>query len=102
MFLLASQITFIIQDAYSLKDKRRVIKSMMAKVQQKFKVSVAEVSHNDMQNLAVLGFGIVSNADYQAQLVLDNIHDFIELHYPIEIVAVDWLESYERAKSYSG
>ncbi len=45
----------------SLKEKRRIIKSLMARLQNKFNISIAEVGENDRHRTAVLGAAVVSN-----------------------------------------
>lgn len=45
----------------SLKEKRRIIKSLMARLQNKFNISIAEVEDNDRHRSAVLGAVVVSN-----------------------------------------
>ncbi|MBU2607730.1 MAG: DUF503 domain-containing protein [Chloroflexi bacterium] len=61
----------------SLKDKRRVIKSITARVAGKFAVSIAEVDDNDQWQLATLGISYVSNDHRHANEVLSRIVDFI-------------------------
>lgn len=46
---------------HSLKEKRRIIKSILARVRNDFNVSVAEVERNDAWQHAVLGVACVSN-----------------------------------------
>lgn len=45
----------------SLKEKRRIIKSLMARLQNKFNISIAEVAEQDRHRTAVIGAAIVSN-----------------------------------------
>lgn len=45
----------------SLKEKRRIIKSLMARLQNKFNISIAEVEENDRHRTAVIGAAVVSN-----------------------------------------
>ncbi len=47
--------------SHSLKDKRRVVKSILAKVRNQFNVSIAEVDANESWQSAVLGIACVSN-----------------------------------------
>lgn len=44
----------------SLKDKRRVVKSIVARVRNRFNVSIAEVDANDAWRSAVVGIACVS------------------------------------------
>ena len=43
MFIGVSQITLHLPDSQSLKDKRQIIKSVMARVRNRFEVAIAEV-----------------------------------------------------------
>ncbi len=61
----------------SLKDKRAVIKSLIARLQNKFKVSVAEVGDNDSWQLATIGAACVSNDERHANQVLAAIVNFV-------------------------
>ena len=61
MILLGLEITFTFASD-SLKDKRRILQSMMKKVSAKYGVSVAETGDQDVINHAILGIGIVSNS----------------------------------------
>lgn len=47
--------------SHSLKDKRRVVKSILARLRNQFNVSIAEVDANDVWQSAVLGIACVSN-----------------------------------------
>ena len=49
------EIHLALQDARTLKDKRRILSSLKDRVRNKFNVSVAEVDHQDMTQSAVIG-----------------------------------------------
>ena len=80
----------------SLKGKRQVLKSIIARVENKFNVSVAEVDDQDLWQLATLGIGCVSNDKRYINQVLSKVVDFIVngrfeveiLDYEIEIMSV--------------
>jgi len=79
----------------SLKGKRQVIKSIIGRVEGKFKVSVAEVDDNDLWQSATLGICCVSNNRRHTNEVLSKIVNFITdcrpdaelLDYEIEILS---------------
>ena len=83
-------------ESLSLKAKRRVVKSIIARVGNKFNVSVAEVDDQDAWQLAALGVCYVSNDRRHTNEVLSKVVDFITgsrfeieiLGYEIEIVPV--------------
>jgi uncharacterized protein YlxP (DUF503 family) len=61
----------------SLKDKRRVVKSILAKVRNQYNVSIAEVDANDAWQSAVLGMACVSNDASYAHRLLTKIVEMI-------------------------
>ena len=90
------RIRFRLPENSSLKGKRRVVKSVIARVRNKFDVSVAEVDDQDLWQLATLGVCCVSNDKRHTNEVLSKVVDFIVnsrfeveiLDYEIEIVPV--------------
>jgi hypothetical protein len=71
----------------SLKGKRRVIKSIIAKLQNKYSVSVAEVDNQSLWQLATLGVACVSNHRRHADETLSNVLKFVRENYPdVEIL----------------
>ncbi|WP_455258489.1 DUF503 domain-containing protein [Peptoniphilus asaccharolyticus] len=74
----------------SLKEKRRIIKSLIQKMQSRFKnVSIAEVGDNDLWQSAIIGMAIVSNDIKYADEVMDKCIDFIDAFGEVEIVEID-------------
>ena len=71
----------------SLKDKRRIVKSIIARLRNQFNVSIAEVDDNDLWQLATLGISCVSNNSQHVDETITNIIKFINHNYPeLEIV----------------
>jgi len=70
----------------SLKEKRRIIKSILGRVQSKFNVSIAEVELMDLHKASKIGIAHVCNDSAQAHRVLENIVSFIENNFEIELV----------------
>jgi uncharacterized protein YlxP (DUF503 family) len=91
MILLGIEITFIFE-SNSLKDKRRIIQSLMTKISRQYGVSIAETADHDILNQATLGLGIVSNSQVHAEKMLQQAVAYCEDHYPIEIIAISWYE----------
>lgn len=60
-----------------LKGKRRVLKSIIAQVKNKFNVSIAEVEEQDTWQLATLGITCVSNSNQFTNEMLSKVVDFI-------------------------
>jgi len=54
-------IIFRLHDCRSLKAKRRVVKSIVARLRNAFNAAVAEVGANDTYDRAEIGFALVGN-----------------------------------------
>lgn len=67
------QFELLIHGAESLKDKRRVIRSVRDKLHREHLVAVAEVASQDLLNLAVMGLAAVGNDGGHVGRVLDRI-----------------------------
>jgi len=66
----------------SLKGKRRVIKSIIARLQNEYNISVAEVDNQDLWQLATLGVTCVSNHRRHADEILASVVRFVAENYP--------------------
>jgi uncharacterized protein YlxP (DUF503 family) len=66
----------------SLKGKRRVIKSIIARLENKYNVSVAEVDNQNLWQLATLGIACVSNHRRHADATLSSVVKFVAQNYP--------------------
>ena len=64
-------------DAMSLKDKRRVIKSLKDRISNKYNVSIAEVGQNDNIRTSTLGVSLVANDSRFVESSLSKIVDFV-------------------------
>ena len=71
-------IELYLPGAYSLKDKRSVVKSTVARIRREFNVSIAEVEDQDVWQSAVLGVATVSNDSAHAHRVLTGVVRWIE------------------------
>ena len=54
-------ITFRIHQCRSLKEKRKVVKAIVARIRNHFNASVAEVADNDIYQRAVIGISLVGS-----------------------------------------
>lgn len=78
----------------SLKDKRSVVKSLIARLQKQFNLSIAEVDDHDLWQMATIGMACVSNHNYRVDEVISAAISLIERDFPaVEIVEKD-IETY--------
>lgn len=62
---------------HSLKEKRMILRSTIAKVKNKYNVSIAEVENQDQHQSIVIGIACVSNDSRHANSTIQNVLDFI-------------------------
>lgn len=60
MIIGALTVELQLGDANSLKEKRRILKSLIERIKNRFNVSVAEVAEHDLWQRATIGISIVS------------------------------------------
>lgn len=72
------KIKLSIDEVYSLKEKRHVIKSIIERLRARFNASVAEVDLNDKWNGAIIGVACISNEASHADSQMANIVNFVE------------------------
>jgi uncharacterized protein YlxP (DUF503 family) len=75
-----------INGSFSLKDKRRTLKSLLERLKSQFNVSAAEVGKNDKWSRAVIGVACISNDASHTDAMLQSIINFIDSDTRIEII----------------
>ena len=80
------QIELSIHDAMSLKDKRRVIKSIKDRIAHGRNVSIAEVGALDEHRRSILGVSMVSNDSRYVQGALGKLVDFVRSVPQVDLV----------------
>jgi hypothetical protein len=71
-------ITFRLHECHSLKEKRRVVKTVIAKLRNNFNASVAEVADNDVHQRALVGFALVGNDQGLINSKIDKMFNLAE------------------------
>jgi uncharacterized protein YlxP (DUF503 family) len=72
----------------SLKEKRRILKSLMTRLRNEFNISIAEVADNDFPRSATIGAATVSNSNRFAHQVMDRV--VARLASNPEVILGDW------------
>lgn len=85
MYIYLLEVEFRINDAYSLKEKRKIIKSIIDYSRNTLKISSAELDYNEKVNYTSLGFVTISNDNDKAREILERLLDRIYTSYPVEI-----------------
>lgn len=66
-----------LQGIDSLKEKRRIVKSVIERLRSRFNVSIAEIGSQDSKLLAIVGIAVISNDGSHLDEQLDKIIQFI-------------------------
>ena len=71
---------------HSLKEKRMIVKSLVAKLQNKFHVSAAEIDEQDTHQIAVIGVAAIVPHNSAADSLMEKISLFVEENTEAEII----------------
>ena len=71
---------------HSLKEKRMIVKSLIAQLQNKFHVSAAEIEAQDTHQIIVIGMAAVVPHNALADSLMDEISQFVETATDAEIL----------------
>ena len=71
---------------HSLKEKRMIVRSLVAKLQNKFHVSAAEVDEQDIHQIIVIGVAGIVSHNALADSMMDEISQFVEDNTEAEIL----------------
>jgi len=67
------EFDLLLGDVHSLKQKRSVVRPIVAELRRRFSVSVAEVGHLELHRRAMIGTAVVAESAGQVVTVLDEI-----------------------------
>ena len=71
---------------HSLKEKRMIAKSLIAKLQNRYHVSAAEIDEQDTHQLIVIGGAAIVPHNAMADSLMDDISDFVEENAEPEVI----------------
>ena len=71
---------------HSLKEKRMIVKSLVARLQNRFHVSAAEIADQNIHQSIVIGVATIVPHNALADSVMDEISAFVEENCEAEVV----------------
>ena len=80
------KLRLVLRESHSLKDKRRVIKSLKDTLSNKFNISVAETDEQDVWQTAEIGVASVGTDAPFVQSVLTNVVNLARYFGGVELV----------------
>jgi len=78
MVVGVGHIVFRLHQCRSLKEKRKVVKAIVARIRNHFNASVAEVADNDIYQRAVIGISLVGSDRRMINAKLDKVFNFAD------------------------
>lgn len=93
MYLIGIEVTLHLYYVDSLKEKRRIIRSILDHTQHRFQISTAEIGYLNSLGRSSLGFGIATNSLQNGEKILQKIVNYIDEQSEVEIIDVQWHEA---------
>jgi uncharacterized protein YlxP (DUF503 family) len=87
MFVGSLSVDLLLGDVHSLKEKRAVVRPIVAELSRKFAVSAAEVGDPDLHRRAVIAVAVVAGDAAHCREVLDACERLVVGHPEIEILS---------------
>ena len=73
-------------EVHSLKEKRMILNSLLARLRSRFHVSAAEVDEQDIHQILVIGVAAIVPHRAFADHLMDEVSDFVERCAPCEVL----------------
>ncbi|MGI5118535.1 DUF503 domain-containing protein [Marinactinospora thermotolerans] len=87
MYVGALSLDILLGDVRSLKQKRSVVRPIVAELQRKFAVSVAETGNQDLHRRTQIGVAVVSSTAAHCVEVMDSCERLVAGHPEIELLS---------------
>ena len=88
MWVGALEFDLLLGDVHSLKEKRSLVRPLIAEVRKRFELSVAEVDHLDLHRRAGVGIAVVSPDRAHLVEVLDSVERLVAYRPEMELLSV--------------
>jgi uncharacterized protein len=88
MWMGALEFDLLLGEVHSLKEKRSLIRPLIAEVRRRFELSVAEVDHLDLHRRAGIGVATVSADHAHLVEVLDAVEQLVAYRPEVELLSV--------------
>jgi uncharacterized protein len=88
MWVGALEFDLLLGDVHSLKEKRSLIRPLIAEVRRRFELSVAEVDHLELHRRAGVGVAAVSPDRAHLVDVLDAVERLVAFRPEVELLSI--------------
>ncbi len=87
MFTGALALDVLLGDVHSLKEKRSLVRPVLAELRRKFDVSAAEAGHLDLHRRALIGVAVVAADAAHCRTVLDACERLVADRPELEVLS---------------
>jgi uncharacterized protein YlxP (DUF503 family) len=87
VFVGALELDVLLGDVHSLKQKRSVVRPVVAELRRRFEVAVAEAGHLDLHRRALFGVSVVAADAGHVIDVLDRCERFVAARPELELLS---------------
>jgi len=87
MFAGVLQIDLLLGDVHSLKEKRGLVRPIVAEVRRKFEVSAAETGHLELHRRALIGVAVVAAEAAHCVEVLEGCERLVASRPEVEVLS---------------
>jgi uncharacterized protein len=86
MYVGAVEFDVLLGDVHSLKEKRSLVRPLVAELRRRFEVAAAEVGHRDLHRRALIGVSCVA-ADHDHVVEVDRCERLVAARPELELLA---------------
>lgn len=87
MYVGALELDLLLGDVHSLKEKRSLVRPVVAELRRKLQVSAAEAGDHDLHRRALIGVAVVSADSAHLHQVLDTCERLVAARPELELLA---------------
>lgn len=88
MWIGFGEFDYLLGDVHSLKQKRSVVRPIVAEIRRRFEVTVAEVGHREVHRRTMIGVGLVAADRAHVVEVLDAVERWAAARPEVELLSV--------------
>jgi uncharacterized protein YlxP (DUF503 family) len=87
VYVGALELDILLGDVHSLKQKRSVVRPVIAELRRKYEVSVAEAGHLDLHRRALIGVAVVAADTAHVREVLESCERLVAGRAELELLS---------------
>ena len=87
MYVGALELDVLLGDVHSLKEKRSLVRPVIAELRRKYEVAVAEAGHLDLHRRALIGVAVVAPDAEHVQRVLDSCERLVTSRVELQVLS---------------